>query len=47
MGWEGASMMLFMKNLVWTKQKVEAILQEACKDHHGLVKHIYARVYAD
>lgn len=44
MALEVASLMLFTKQLGWTKEEVEAIIREARED---LGKHFYCRVYID
>ena len=41
---EGVSTRLFMEHLGWTKQEVEALLQDVRKDFNDVGKHIYTRV---
>lgn len=41
---EGVSTMVLMKHLGWTKQEVEALLQEVRRDLDDLDKHVYIRV---
>lgn len=47
MALEAASLMLFTKQLGWTKEEVEAIIREAREDLEDLGKHIYCRMYVD
>ena len=44
---EGASMMLFTKQLGWTKEEIETLIVEVREDLEDLGKHIYCRVYVD
>lgn len=44
---EGASMMLFSKQLGWTKEEIETLIVEVREDLEDLGKHIYCRVYVD
>lgn len=46
MALEGGSMMLFTKQLGWTKGEVEALILEVREDLEDLGKHIYCRVTA-
>ena len=45
MALEAASLMLFTKQLDWTKKEVDAIIGETREDLEDLGKHIYCRMY--